>query len=60
MKLEQLKKAGLAALGGLGTLAITAGGAYAATKDPLNPGDTAWMITSSALVLMMTIPGLAL
>src|ERR1700755_3727809 len=60
MRLEHLKKAGLAALGGLGTLAITAGGAYAATKDPLNSGDTAWMITSSALVLMMTIPGLAL
>src|SRR5579872_3503949 len=60
MRLEHLKKAGLAALGGLGTLAITAGGALAATKDPLNPGDTAWMITSSALVLMMTIPGLGL
>ncbi|HWY66971.1 MAG TPA: ammonium transporter [Rhizomicrobium sp.] len=60
MKLESLKKAGLATLAGLGTLAVTAGGAYAATKDPLNSGDTAWMITSSALVLMMTIPGLAL
>ena len=60
MRLEKLKKAGLAALGGLATLAITAGGAYAATKDPLNSGDTAWMITSSALVLMMTIPGLGL
>jgi Amt family ammonium transporter len=58
--MESLKKAGLAALAGLGTLAVTAGGAYAATKDPLNPGDTAWMITSSALVLMMTIPGLGL
>ena len=60
MKLEHLKKAGLAALGGLGTLAITAGGAYAATKDPLVAGDTAWMMTASALVLLMTIPGLAL
>src|SRR5271168_4015747 len=60
MRMESLKKAGLAALAGLGTLAVTAGGAYAATKDPLNSGDTAWMITSSALVLMMTIPGLAL
>src|SRR5262245_42139865 len=29
------------------------------TKD-LNTGDTAWMLTSSALVLMMTGPGLAL
>src|ERR1700756_3381987 len=64
MKLESLKKAGLkaslATLASLGTLAVTAGGAYAATKDPLNSGDTAWMITSSALVLMMTIPGLGL
>jgi len=32
----------------------------AAPADPLNSGDTAWMLTSSALVLMMTIPGLAL
>jgi Amt family ammonium transporter len=60
MRIESLKKAGLAALAGLGTLAVTAGSAYAATKDPLNSGDTAWMITSSALVLMMTIPGLGL
>src|SRR3984893_13514662 len=60
MRMESLKKVGLASLAGLGTLALTAGGAYAATKDPLNSGDTAWMITSSALVLMMTIPGLAL
>ena len=28
--------------------------------DKLNSGDTAWMLTSMALVLMMTIPGLAL
>ena len=26
----------------------------------LDPADTAWMLTSSALVLMMTAPGLAL
>jgi len=60
MRIETLKKAGIAAFAGLGALAVTAGGAYAATKDPLNSGDTAWMITSSALVLMMTIPGLGL
>jgi Amt family ammonium transporter len=29
-------------------------------KFDLNTGDTAWMLTSTALVLMMTIPGLAL
>src|SRR6185503_19286571 len=35
--------------------------AEAAPAAPmLNTGDTAWMLTSTALVLMMTIPGLAL
>ncbi len=29
-------------------------------NDELNPGDTAWLLTSTALVLFMTIPGLAL
>src|SRR5471032_788528 len=62
MRLEHLKKAGMTALAAAGALALTVGVAYAADapKDPLNSGDTAWMITSSALVLMMTIPGLAL
>src|SRR6187200_2636209 len=31
-----------------------------AAPDPLNGADTAWMLVSSALVLMMTAPGLAL
>ena len=30
------------------------------TNDKINSGDTAWMLTSMALVLLMTIPGLAL
>ena len=29
-------------------------------KPTINAGDTAWMLTSTALVLLMTIPGLAL
>ena len=29
-------------------------------NSSINPGDTAWMMTSTALVLMMTIPGLGL
>ncbi len=29
-------------------------------EDVLDSGDTAWMLTSSALVLLMTLPGLAL
>jgi ammonium transporter, Amt family len=31
-----------------------------ATATPLNTGDTAWMLTASFLVLLMTIPGLSL
>jgi Amt family ammonium transporter len=34
--------------------------AAAPAAPKIDSGDTAWMITSSALVLMMTIPGLAL
>ncbi|CAO3418190.1 ammonium transporter [Azospirillum endophyticum] len=41
--------------------AATAAAAAAAPAAPaLNGGDTAWMLISTALVLMMTIPGLAL
>ncbi len=41
--------------------AAPAEAAPAAPPAPtLNSGDTAWMLTSTALVLMMTIPGLAL
>lgn len=37
------------------------GTAYAADAAPaIDTGDTAWMLVSTALVLMMTIPGLAL
>ena len=44
---------------GTAVLAATAGPALA--QDPtLDTGDTAWMLTSTALVLMMTVPGLAL
>ncbi len=31
-----------------------------ALADELNAGDTAWMLTATALVLFMTIPGLSL
>ncbi len=44
-------------------LVITAFGALAEpalAAEELNSGDTAWMLTSSLLVLMMTIPGVAL
>ena len=59
MKISLSKKLVLGALASVGTLIATAGSAFAATPK-IDSGDTAWMITSSALVLMMTIPGLAL
>ncbi len=34
--------------------------AQADTTSPFNSGDTAWMLSSTALVLLMTVPGLAL
>ena len=34
--------------------------AYAKTPAAVDTGDTAWILTASALVLMMTIPGLGL
>jgi Amt family ammonium transporter len=37
-----------------------AAAAAAASAPKIDTGDTAWMLTSTALVLMMTIPGLAL
>ncbi len=43
----------------LGVLAFAAP-ALAQETSKLNSGDTAWMLTSTALVLMMTIPGLAM
>jgi Amt family ammonium transporter len=49
---------------GLGATLLTAGRAWAeeaaAAPPVVDSGDTAWVITASALVLMMTLPGLAL
>ena len=43
------------------TMAVAAtSGALAAETPKLDTGDTAWMLTSTALVLMMTIPGVAM
>ncbi|HXQ21540.1 MAG TPA: ammonium transporter [Candidatus Acidoferrales bacterium] len=39
---------------------VLVGQAVAADAPKVDTGDTAWMLTSSALVLMMTAPGLAL
>ena len=42
----------------LAALTLAAGAAHA--EDVLDSGDTAWMMTSTLLVLMMALPGLAL
>jgi len=42
------------------TLAVWPAAAMAEPASGVNTGDTAWMLTSMALVLFMTIPGLAL
>ena len=42
-------------------LAMFADAAFAQDKKPiLDTGDTAWMLTSTTIVLLMTIPGVAL
>ncbi len=43
-----------------GLLALAPALAFAEEEAVLNSGDTAWMITATALVLFMTIPGLSL
>ena len=63
-------RAGLTALAVLGLGVLLADAAFAQAPAPaapaappaptVNKGDTAWMMTSSILVLLMTVPGLAL
>jgi Amt family ammonium transporter len=44
-----------------GAAALIAGSGVALAQEAvLDSGDTAWMLTSTALVLMMTVPGLAM
>jgi Amt family ammonium transporter len=52
-----INRAGRAAAAALPLLAVAS---PALAEDTLSAGDTAWMITATALVLMMTLPGLAL
>src|SRR4051794_11957459 len=55
MTFKRPYSAGLAALA-VGLLTATA----AHAEPTVNKGDNAWMLTSTVLVLLMTIPGLAL
>jgi Amt family ammonium transporter len=59
MKGSNMKKLAHGALAGMAALVAMSGAAFAAGPK-IDTGDTAWMLTSSALVLLMTIPGLAL
>jgi ammonium transporter, Amt family len=56
--MQAVKQGGL--LGLLAMLTPALAVAEEAAKPTLNSGDTAWMLTSTALVLFMTIPGLSL
>ncbi len=53
---SMFKTAGLA----LATLGLSLLPGVVMAEDTLNSGDTAWMMTSMALVLFMTVPGLSL
>ncbi len=59
-----LRAAAVGAVAAVMPLAASAQAALTAptvvSLDKINSGDTAWMLTSTALVLMMTVPGLAL
>ncbi len=44
----------------LAPLLLVAGTAFAQDKPKLDSGDTAWMLTSTVLVVLMVVPGLAL
>jgi len=44
----------------IGTLLLVLAPGIVLADDELSAGDTAWMLTSTALVLFMTIPGLSL
>jgi Amt family ammonium transporter len=52
--------AGAIALAGFVAMPAWAQAAAAAAPPTVNKGDTAWMMTSTVLVLMMIVPGLAL
>ena len=62
MSFKFSKRAGLgfAVAAAVLTAAATAFAQDAKPTPKLDTGDTAWMLTSTALVLMMTIPGIAL
>ncbi|MBZ0325825.1 MAG: ammonium transporter [Alphaproteobacteria bacterium] len=59
-KFELLKSVAARAAAALLLVSASSGAALAEEAPTLDTGDTAWMLTATALVLLMTIPGLAL
>ncbi len=57
---DQQHKIGVSIFSFLVMLGLSSTSAYAESSSVINSGDTAWVLLSSALVLAMTIPGLAL
>ncbi len=55
-----MNKINMSIMGILPVILLMPGMALADGPAKLNTGDTAWMITATALVLLMTLPGLAL
>ena len=59
--MNRTKLSAIARAGGIATTALLLSAGPALAQDArLDSGDTAWMLTSTALVLMMTIPGVAM
>jgi len=59
--MRAMRTRGLTSLGGALVILAAGGRVFAAEAAPaVDTGDTAWVLTASALVLMMTLPGLAL
>ncbi|MGI9336575.1 MAG: ammonium transporter [Gammaproteobacteria bacterium] len=57
---DQIANAKRRAIGLSSTVALALAPFAANAQESLSSGDTAWMLTATALVLFMTIPGLAL
>ncbi len=57
---EKAAEGAVAATAAVTEVAPAAAAAFVPTAEMVNKGDTAWMLTSSVLVLMMSVPALAL
>jgi ammonium transporter, Amt family len=57
---EKAAEGAAAATSAVAEAAPAAAAAFVPTAEMVNKGDTAWMLTSSVLVLMMSVPALAL